>query len=257
MPSKPSLVFVPSAWHAANTWDGVTSLLTEQGYNCTSVTLPSTLGDPSATFLQDLTTVRDAITAQTKEGRDVVVVVHSYSGSVGASAIKGLTKTKDATEPSSEGHVVGMAMIAAEFAVPGKSFIDSFGEKAPPTWKEDGESGFATIAVDARDLLYHDLPAVEGKMWASELQRQSLKALKEGGEHVYAGWADVPNWFLLTLDDHAHPAEAQRTMAHSAKEAGGDVTIREIHSGHSPMLSRPKDVVDFLLEAVAAFSKYE
>lgn len=34
-----------------------------------------------------------------------------------------------------------------------------------------------------------------------------------------------------------------------------DVTVREIASSHSPMLSRPKELVDFILEATAAFTK--
>jgi len=76
---------------------------------------------------------------------------------------------------------------------------------------------------------------------------------KEGGEWAYAGWMDLPVWFLATVEDKALPVEAQRTMVKFARDAGGDVMLRECMSGHSPMLSRPKEVVDFVLEAVAAF----
>ena len=37
------------------------------------------------------------------------------------------------------------------------------------------------------------------------------------------------------------------------KDGGGDVKLREVASSHSAMLSKPKETVDFILEAIAAF----
>lgn len=69
------------------------------------------------------------------------------------------------------------------------------------------------------------------------------------------GWKDVPVWYLATTEDHAFPTEAQKWMAGPTLAAGGDITIREVASSHSPMLSKSKETVDFILEAVAAFAK--
>jgi hypothetical protein len=44
-------------------------------------------------------------------------------------------------------------------------------------------------------------------------------------------------------------------MAGPTAAAGGDITLKEIASSHSPMLSKPKETTDFILEAVAAFTK--
>jgi len=63
----------------------------------------------------------------------------------------------------------------------------------------------------------------------------------------------VPSWYLTTLDDRSHPIEIQRMAVQIAKDAGADVTVRDIDSSHSPMLSKPKETVEILLEAVAAF----
>ena len=60
----------------------------------------------------------------------------------------------------------------------------------------------------------------------------------EGGEHAYAGWIDVPVWYLSTMEDRALPVQAQRMFVQCAKDAGADVTVREVESSHSPMLSR-------------------
>lgn len=96
MTSKPTLILVPGAWHTPLVYTKIISLLDEaQHFKCTSITLPSTMGDPSTTLLDDITAVRDAITDETNEGRDVVLVCHSYGGAVGCSAVKGLTKGID------------------------------------------------------------------------------------------------------------------------------------------------------------------
>lgn len=256
MSSKPTLVLVPGAWHNASTWDKVSSLMAAQQYKCISVALPSTMSDPSATLLQDIEAVRDSIVDETIQGRDVVVVVHSYGGMVGESAIKRLTRHKQdgsSSEKDPSGSVIGIVMLATGFVQTGVSFIDGTGGKPPPFWTIDPESGFATLVVEPRQLFYHDLPEEEGDYWVQKLGNQSLKSLMEGGEHAYAGWMDVPVWYVATTEDKALPVQAQRAFVQGAKDAGADVTLREVESSHSPMLSRPKQTADFILEAVTAF----
>jgi pimeloyl-ACP methyl ester carboxylesterase len=257
MSPKLTLVLVPGAWHNISTWDKVASLIEEQQYNCVRVALPSTTSNPSTTFLEDIEAVRDAIVAETTQGRDVVVVVHSYGGAVGASAIKGLTRPKQIGSSSAKGpfgHIIGLVMLASGFGPTGVSFIEGLGGKPPPTWRSD-PSGFAVITVDPRQLFYHDLPEEEGNYWVGKLEKQALRPMMdpEGGEHSYAGWMDVPVWFLATTEDKAFPVQAQKAMVQMAKDAGADVTLREVASSHSPMLSRPEETTKFILEAVKYF----
>jgi hypothetical protein len=75
---------VPGAWHGPETWDQIVSILEEQEYKCVCVELPSTLSDPFSTYKQDVDAVRNSILAETTQGRDVVLVVHSYGGHVGS-----------------------------------------------------------------------------------------------------------------------------------------------------------------------------
>ena len=256
MSPKPVLVLVPGAWHGASTWDKITSLMKAQQYKCVPVALPSATPNPSTTFSDDVEAVRASIVAETTQGRDVVVVVHSYGGQVGNSAIKGLARRKQDASLSAKdlaGHVIGIVMLASGFTLTGVSFLDGMGGKPPPSWEADAQSGFAIITAEPRELFYHDLPTEEGNYWVSKLEKQSLNALKEGGEHAYSGWKDVPVWFLATTADKAFPVEAQRAMVQYAKDAGADVTLKEVDSSHSPMLSRPKETVDFILEAVTSF----
>lgn len=261
MSPKPTFVLVPGAWHRAEAWIKVTAGVKAKGYKCVSVTLPSTSGDAAAGFGDDVKAVQEVIRAQTTQRRNVVVVVHSYGGHVGSSAIKGFAREHHNGSPppdaSSSGHVIGLAMMATGFSVTGKTFLEMAGGSPPPFWIADTKQGFATLVVDVRDLFYHDLPKEEGSLWVGKLTKQSLKSLAEEGEYAYAGWKDVPCWYLVTLEDHALPAQAQKFFVKMAREDGADVTLREVNSSHSPMLSQPEETVDFLLNAAAYFVNNE
>lgn len=128
------------------------------------------------------------------------------------------------------------------------------GGKPPPSWRRDS-SGFAVLTAPARELFYHDLPTAEGELWVSRLTSQSQDVMFNGGEDSYAGWMNVPIWFLSATEDKALPFEVQKIFIADAKEAGADVTVMEVVSSHSPMLSKPQETADFILEAVAALKK--
>ncbi|VUC21289.1 unnamed protein product [Clonostachys rosea] len=251
MASKPTFILVIGAWHTADTWGKVVSGLATQGYKSTAVTLPTTLGSASANYTDDVLAVKEAIVAETSQGRNVVVVVHSYGGAVGSSALRDLTK---ASSPGS-GVVIGFFMIATGFMLTGATFLDRVGGKPLPFWEEESDPGFALVCVPADDLFYHDLPKEEADYWVGRLQKHSTMAFTEGRDISYAGWKEVPVWYLVTTADKALPAEAQRAFIQEAIESGGDVTVREIDASHSPMLSKPDETVGIILEATAAFSK--
>ncbi|KAI5463581.1 Alpha/beta hydrolase fold-1 [Mariannaea sp. PMI_226] len=258
MSHNPSLVMIPGAWHGSDTWDKLISVLEKHGLKSVAVDLPTTQSNPEATLEDDVNATRDAIIAETSQGRDVVVVFHSYGGVVGSSAVKGLTKPEGSvpsSNTSGTGHVIGLFMIATGFMVRGITFLDGAGGKPPPFWKEDTETGFAPLLVDTRELFYHDLPEDEGKLWVSKLRNHSMKAFTTGADITYDGWKEVPVWYLVTKDDKALPAEVQKMFVKDAQAAGGDVTQREIDTSHSPMLSKPEETADIIVEAVKAFTQ--
>ncbi|EED12026.1 endonuclease/reverse transcriptase, putative [Talaromyces stipitatus ATCC 10500] len=183
MSNPPTLVFIPGAWNKPRCYDKVIKLLQdEHQLKCVSIALPTTSGDPQATFKDDLDVAREAIASETTQGRNVVVVAHSYGGMVGNSAIKGP-------------------------------------------------------------------PAEEAEYWVSQLTTQGLKALFEGREYTYAGWQDVPTWYIGTVEDHGLPVLAQRIIVGMAREMGGSVEHRELPTSHSPFLSQPEATVKIMLDA--------
>lgn len=256
MSTAPTLVFVPGAWHQAKCYDRIIEpLRNEHHLKCVPVTLPSTTGDAKATLKSDIDAVRAAISAEITAGRDVVVIVHSYGGVVGESAVKGFTQASAPKDvPGSTGHVKALVCIATGFTITGLSFLDPFFGMAPPFARINRETGFMELATSPRELFYHDLSADDAAYWVSQLTPQSLKALAEGGEHTYTGWKDVPVWFVGTVEDHGIPVMAQRLNVGMARGQGAVVHHTELVSSHSPFLSMPGEVVEIIMQAVNAVS---
>jgi len=251
MSANPTLVLVPGSWHTPAVWNKVVEHLNKQHFKGVPVSLPSCSSDASATFSDDIQAVRNTITAETEAGRDVVLVVWSYGGQVGNSAIKGLAEP----DHDNHGRVLGVAMIASGFPMTGVGFLEATGGVPPPFISLDHNAGFANLIADPKELFYHDLDTSEAEYWVQQLTQQSLKSLAEGGEHAYSGWKDVPTWYLAAIEDRALPVDVQRMFVQMAQEQGGDVTLREVQGGHAAMLSKPKECADFVIEAARAFAR--
>lgn len=252
MPNEPTLVFVPGSWHRPTCYDTLIALI-EPKLKCVAVSLPTTAGNPEATFKDDVDAAQELISTETTSGRDVVVIAHSYGGMVGNSAIKGFAKSKTESENDGRGHVIGLILIASGYNLTGVAFMDPFFGRPPPGWRVNNETGYAELVTPPRELFYHDLPQSEAEYRISQLTTQSLKALFEGREHVYAGWQDVPSWYIGTVEDRGLPVLAQRMSVGLAREMGGSVEHRELQTSHSPFLSQPVLTAKIIFEAVAAF----
>ncbi|KFZ09124.1 hypothetical protein V501_05698 [Pseudogymnoascus sp. VKM F-4519 (FW-2642)] len=265
MSNLPTLVFVPGAWHKPTCYDKIIKPLEEQHkLKCIRVTLPSGSGDPEATFKNDIDAAQDAISSETTQGRNVVVIAHSYGGMVGSSAIKGFYKpqdtnstslpTSDQSQSPAKGYVIGLILIASGFTFTGLAFMDPFFGHPPPSWRVNKETGYAELVNPPRELFYHDVPAEDAEYAVSQLTPQSLKSLFEGGEYSYAGWLHVPAWYIGTVEDRGLPVVAQRLNVGMAREMGCPVEHRELQTSHSPFLSQPEETVGIVVEAVEAFS---
>jgi pimeloyl-ACP methyl ester carboxylesterase len=257
MSDKVTLVFIPGSWHKPSCYDKIVAIL-HKTYNLrtVSITLPSTQGDPEATFKDDLDAARQAVSEEVGKGRNVIVVAHSYGGLIGSSVVKGFTLTQSAKEDniqSQQGHVTGLVLIATGFALTGVAFMDPFFGHPPPTWQINKSTGFADIVKPPQEFFYHDLPKEEADYYTSQLTTHSLKSLFEGREHVYSGFQDLPTWYLGTIEDKGLPVFVQRMQVGMARAMGAQVVHRELRTSHSPFLSMPVETAEFIAEAVEAF----
>jgi hypothetical protein len=112
MADFPTLIFLPDSWYQPTCYSKLIKLRQKQHQiRRVSITLPSTKGDPGATFKNDIDVTRMAIASKTTHDRNVIIIAHSYGGMIGNSAIKGFTRPRDQqTDNTSLGYVVGLIL---------------------------------------------------------------------------------------------------------------------------------------------------
>lgn len=92
--SKPVFVLLHGAWHSPACWDKLAAVLNKQGYTCVCPALPSTGASPPLDdFTKDVEVIRSTVTKLVEDDKEVIVVMHSYSGIPGGQALEGLDRT--------------------------------------------------------------------------------------------------------------------------------------------------------------------
>lgn len=130
--SKPTIVFVPGAWHSPEGYQDVISNLEPHGYKCVGIDLPTVgANPPKQDFNPDRDAISKAITDAAENGEDVVVVMHSYGGFPGTEAVKGLTR-KDREGKGQNGGVVRLVYLTAFMVPEGVTLIQTIGGKPLP-----------------------------------------------------------------------------------------------------------------------------
>jgi pimeloyl-ACP methyl ester carboxylesterase len=115
--SKPVFVLLHGAWHTPRCWSRVVSELDQAGYESIAPALPSSGSTPPTPgFDQDVETIRRTVSGLVEMQRDVVVVMHSFAGMTGGTALDGLDKESRLSKNLSGG-VVRLIYVAA-FMVP-------------------------------------------------------------------------------------------------------------------------------------------
>ncbi|XPS70465.1 hypothetical protein M3J09_002681 [Ascochyta lentis] len=94
-PSKPTIVIIPGSFSVYGAYDPFLALLRAQDFTALAIQLPSTQKrhpQPPATLQDDAAHVRGVVEQLVAEGggSEVVVVAHSYGGTVATEALSGL-----------------------------------------------------------------------------------------------------------------------------------------------------------------------
>lgn len=141
MSSLPAVVFVPGAWHASG-FQKVIDILSSHGYESIGLHLPSVGGVPVVKDMEpDKAMIRSTVTKLVEDGKDVVVVSHSYGGAPTNSSLEGLSKT-ERTKAGKSGGVIKSCMISAFLIDAGKPLLQG-GDPAP----------FVTVEVSSRTIM--------------------------------------------------------------------------------------------------------
>lgn len=140
MASKPSIVIVPGSFSTASMYYDVVNRIKKEGYEVFVNNLPSASRNPPeepASLNDDAVFFRGIIEKLADQGKDVLVVTHSYGGVVGTEAAKGVGKV-DRQAKGKLGGVVRIAYLTSIVPSEGGSLTGEQGE-APPALVEVGK----------------------------------------------------------------------------------------------------------------------
>ncbi|KAM0197813.1 hypothetical protein ACHAPA_003203 [Fusarium lateritium] len=242
MSTNPTIVFAPGAWHTADCYDIVRNELQAKGWSTEAVDYPSVGAEPPSKGLaDDVVAVRTVVERLVNEGKNVMIVVHSYGGLVGALAVEGLGHKQRAKEGKTGG-VIQLVYLSAFVMPKDQSILGVLGGQYLPWMRVEGDYVYADTP---EKIFYHDLKA--------EAQSKAIAGLKHQSRRVYVDavtyepWHDVPCFFIYCDDDQAIALPIQQ---HLASLLGPDAGSFHITSSHSPFLSKPQETIE-ALEAAA------
>jgi len=128
---KPTLVFIPGAWHTPEYFEGVISQLKAHGYPVRALRMPSVGGDDTSTMADDAAYIQKTTSALAAEGKEIILVMHSYGGIPGTQSAKGLLQKERAAE-GQRGGIIGLVYLAAFLLPAGQSLASFLGSM--PDW---------------------------------------------------------------------------------------------------------------------------
>jgi pimeloyl-ACP methyl ester carboxylesterase len=200
-------------------WHLVEAELRERGHDVVAPDLPCE--DDSAGLTEYADTVVEAIGDRT----DLVVAAQSFGA---------FTAPLVCQRVAVDLLVLVAPMIPMPGEAPGEYWVDTrYEEEARESYEDE-------IA-----LFYQDVPPDLASEALKHGRTQSEARMQEPSP--FEAWPDVPTRVLLCRDDRLFPAPFLRRVA---QERLG-ITPDEIEGGHTPALSRPKELAD-RLEAYAA-----
>lgn len=134
---KPIIFVIPGAFHRPIHYRKIIEPLRAQGYEVQSIDLVvcGDEVDPETTFFDDGEAVRKILIPLLSEGREAVIVSHSYGSLPASVVVEGLTLAERA-EQGLRGGIVGVVSLAGfVFPVAGKNIMGTEEEIPPPPYQ--------------------------------------------------------------------------------------------------------------------------
>ncbi|OKP01369.1 hypothetical protein PENSUB_7359 [Penicillium subrubescens] len=212
---KPIILIVPGGFTLPELYSDVITHVASKGYPIEALHLPSVGYKTSVpgTMQDDAAFIASEISKHADEGKDVVLIAHSYGGLPATESAKELSKADRQRQGKSGG-------------------------------LDDGWLHQTDIST-AVSYVFNDLPKKQAEKWAKMSTRHSGSTFPASLSH--AGFKDVPVSYLLCTKDLAQEPELQRASIAMMERQGGKVDVTEIDAGHAPNASRPKEVADWII----------
>lgn len=237
--SKPTILIIHGAWHHPAYFDLLSNALLQKGYGVSCPLLPTCNNavPPNMKFEDDIKLTRDTATRLADEGKEIVILMHSYGGVVGTDALYDLS-LQDRGKSGKIGGVRRLLYMCAFIPRKGESLAGIFGGGLPP-WLEPKDDGLIHIH-DPKMHFYNDLLPDDAKKFAAQLVVHPTSAQWTGVTHE--AFREIPVTYLLCENDQGLPLEVQKMMCARVEASGVKVDYETCSAGHSPFLSMPDEL---------------
>nr|WP_307437399.1 alpha/beta hydrolase [Labrys monachus] len=236
--AKATIVLVHGALADSSSWNGVIARLQADGYVVVAA------ADP----LRSLKSDSDYVSGIVKNvGGPVVLVGHSYGGSIITNAATGADNVK------------ALVYVAAYAPDDGESAFDLTGKfpgsilpaaLAPPIALAGGAHDLYVQQAKFRPVFAADVPERQTRLMGATQRPVTDVALKEASGAP--AWKTIPSWFVYGSADKVIPPAVHAFMA---QRAGAREAIVVKGASHVVMVSHPGIVAELIEQAAAETAK--
>jgi pimeloyl-ACP methyl ester carboxylesterase len=218
-----TVVLVHGAWADGSSWNRVILPLEQVGLNVLAAPIPLTsLSDDAAALTRALTRTKGP----------VLLAGHAYAGAVIAAV--------------NDERVKGLLYVAALAPDEGETVAQVFYKEEPhpmaPKLAPD-DSGFIWMPDDGFANAFAHRATREQLALCKAVQRPiSVNCIQERAPKPL--WKSKPAWFLIAEEDRMINPQTQHFMAERMKG-----TVKSVVADHTPILTDPENVVQFILTA--------
>ncbi|KAJ6562572.1 Alpha/beta hydrolase fold-1 [Mycena capillaripes] len=233
--TKSTIIIIPASFSPLSLYTTVISDLESHGYSVHGIEL-ETVGrrEKAPTMYDDAAKVASLVSKLSDEGKDVVLVAHSYGGVVACESSKGLAKSVREKE-GKQGGIVRIVFVAAVVPLEGQVMAD-----VTVGMKLEGEYMFMDTASFAK-IGYSDLPEEEALSWAAKMS-QHVAASYYKHKLTYAAYKDIPVSYMFCEEDKGVLPEVQNKIIAGMESVMGGRTVDQhrVKVGHHVNASQPK-----------------
>ncbi|KAI1130614.1 Alpha/Beta hydrolase protein [Nemania abortiva] len=233
--SKPTVLFCPGGFHLPWVFDSVRGILSSRGFP-TEATALLTVGatDRTIGMHDDAKNLRSVIEKMAEDGKEIILVGHSYGGLVASNAVEGLGVKQRAAEGKQGGILVIIYLSATVIPAGANLLADGFIKAKNPL-----------------DIFYYGVEPTLAKKAVEALKPMPSDGLEE--ESRYEPWNQgIDVGYVFTTEDRTIPISAQQAMASRFPDGYFSASIV---SGHSPFFTNPDDVADAIQNALECVRK--
>lgn len=233
--TKPTVVLVHGAFADSSSWNGVITILEHDGYKV--VAAPNPLRGVRA----DAAVVADVV--KSLDG-PVVLVGHSYGGSVISEAAEGRANVKALVYVAAFAPEAGETALELTGKFPGSTLGRTL---APPVKLSAGGNDLYILQAQFHDQFAADVPVAVARLMAAGQRPIAEAALSETSTEP--AWKSTPSWFIYGDRDKNIPSAAMAFMAERAKSRQ---TVVVKGASHVVMVSHAPEVASLIERAATA-----